>query len=421
MFMETMKKISMLVLAALVMGFTACGGKGSSSVSKQEGGNVTINFYLATDHQSFVDKLVVAYNGLNRGIKVVAHYTPNDDYDDKLKVLAASALGEMDAMWIRTPAQTQQYITNNALVDLSPYAAATGLDLGPIKDSSLLGASRDGKFYGLPTSGSCWLLFYNKDLFDAKGIPYPVNITWDQYLELTKQLTYTEGKTKYWGGMIPPWTMNLGASAAGEYLTAAEPMPLTRRYAEVLYRAYTGDKSHPGIAEMNTGTWDVNAYFGAGNIYTMINGDWEFSLLKTDFTFACAPLPVFPGVHEGASVGQSSYYCVSKNSKYPKEAYDFIEWALTSPAGTTIFAEASFVPNYPTPEALEAYQKNITVPGVEYRFSSQVAPEQGPEPYYSAVNEAFIQELQLYLLNEQSLDAMFKNFYALRKEAVENF
>jgi ABC-type glycerol-3-phosphate transport system substrate-binding protein len=418
MFMETMKKISMLVLAALVMGFTACGGKGSSSVSKQEGGNVTINFYLATDHQSFMDKMVAAYNALGRGIQAVTHYTANDDYDDKLRVLAASGTGEMDVMWIRTPAQTQQYITNNALVDLSPYAAATGLDLAPIKDSSLLGAARDGKFYGLPTTGSCWLLFYNKDLFDAKGIPYPVNLTWDEYLDLTKRLTYTEGGKKYWGGMIPPWTMNLGASAGGEYLTAEEPMPLTRRYVEMLYRAYTGDKSHPGIAEMNTGTWDVNGYFEAGNIYTMINGDWEFFLLKPAFTFAAAPLPVFPGVPEGASVGQASYYCVSQASKFPKEGYDFIEWCTTSPEGTTIYAETSSVPSYPTEAALEAYKKNVTVPGVEYRFSSQVAPEQGPEPYYSAINEAFIQELQLYLLNEQSLDKMFSNFYALRKEAV---
>jgi ABC-type glycerol-3-phosphate transport system substrate-binding protein len=109
---------------------------------------------------------------------------------------------------------------------------------------------------------------------------------------------------------------------------------------------------------------------------------------------------------------------VSQASKFPKEGYDFIEWCTTSPEGTTIYAETSSVPSYPTEAALEAYKKNVTVPGVEYRFSSQVAPEQGPEPYYSAINEAFIQELQLYLLNEQSLDKMFSNFYALRKEAV---
>ena len=409
------------VLCAAALGGCTKKASGGAAGEREAGGDALINFYASTDH-GFIERMVADYNGLKRGIQVTAHYIPNDDYDDKIKVLAASASEGMDAVWIRTPAQTQQYIANNALADLSPYAAESGLDLGPIKDSSLLGASTgEGKFYGLPTTGSCWLLFYNKDLFDAKGIPYPVNLTWDQYLDLAKQLTYTEGGVKYWGSVVPPWTMNLGASAGGEYLTAPEPMPLTRRYVEALYRAYAGDKSHPGIAEMNTGTFDINGYFGAGNIYMMINGDWEFFLLDTDFEYAAAPLPVFENVPQGSSVGQASYYCVSRNSKRPKEAYNFIEWCTTSPGGTTIYAEASHVPSYPTAEALAAYEKLVSVPGVEYRFSSQVAPEQGAQPYYGPVNEAFIQELQLYLLNEQSLDQMFSNFFKLRKEIIENY
>jgi hypothetical protein len=55
---------------------------------------------------------------------------------------------------------------------------------------------------------------------------------------------------------------------------------------------------------------------------------------------------------------------------------------------------------------------------MENRFSEKVSPEQGNESYYGALNDAFIQELQLYLLKEQSLDAMFDNFFKLRKEIV---
>jgi hypothetical protein len=58
---------------------------------------------------------------------------------------------------------------------------------------------------------------------------------------------------------------------------------------------------------------------------------------------------------------------------------------------------------------------------VEFRFSSKVAPEQGSEPYYGSINDAFIQELQLYLLGEQSLDDCFRKFFALRKEIISNF
>jgi ABC-type glycerol-3-phosphate transport system substrate-binding protein len=365
--------------------------------------------------------LVNRFNAKNKGIRVVQHIIANDDYDDKIKVLTAGTSGEMDALWIRTPAQTQQYISNRALVDLSPFAAESGIDLSPIRGTSLKGAmDSSGKFYGYPTTGSCWMLYYNMDLFDARGLEYPVNLTWDQYLDLAKQLTYTEGGKKYWGGLCPPWTMNLGASAAGEYLTAGEPLPLTRRYAQVLHRMYVDDKSHPGIAEMSVGTFNISSVFQSGNAYMMIMGDWSFTL-ETPFKFGVAPLPVFPEAQKEASVGQPSYYCISRNSRHQKEAYQFIEFCTASAEGTSVYARHKNVPSYSTAEATAEYRKLVTLPGVEFRFSSKVAPEQGSEPYYGSVNDAFIQELQLYLLDEQSLDDCFRKFFALRKEIISGF
>ena len=47
-------------------------------------------------------------------------------------------------------------------------------------------------------------------------------------------------------------------------------------YLEILHRMYVDDASHVSVEEMSVDTWDVNAYFAAGNIYMMINGDWTF-------------------------------------------------------------------------------------------------------------------------------------------------
>jgi len=415
--MEAVMKKTVIGLAlAIILAGGAFAGGGKEAAAAD--GPTVVNFYGATDHDEFLNKMVAAYNAKNLGVKVVYHNIPNDDYDDKIKVLAGT--DQMDAFWIRTPAQTQQYISNNALLDLTPYIQKSGIDLAPIKTTSLPGAMRDGKIYGFPTTGSAWLVFYNKDLFDAKGLPYPVNITWDQYADLAKQLTYTDGGVKYWGGMIPPWTMNLGASAGGEYLTAAEPMPLTRRYAEFLHRIYVDDKSHPGIGEMSQGAFDANGFFEAGNCYMMVMGDWDFNLLKADFAFGAAPMPVFPGVAAESTVGQASYYVVSPRSKVKEAAYQFIEWCTTSDEGTSIYAEWKNVPCYATDAALATYGKIVKVPGVEYRFSAKVGQEQGTETYYGDLDEAFKQELQLYLLGEQSLDKMFTNFFALRKEVLAN-
>ncbi|MDR2746121.1 MAG: extracellular solute-binding protein [Treponema sp.] len=414
-----MKKLVFVALI-LMLGWTVFAG-GKRDAGGGQDGVVTVNFYAHSDNEAIIAELVNRFNAKNKGIKAVQHIIANDDYDDKIKVLTAGTSGEIDALWIRTPAQIQQYISNRALVDLGSLAAESGIDLTPIKGTSLRGAmDSSGKFYGYPTTGSCWMLYYNKALFDAKGLPYPVNLTWDQYLDLAKQLTYTEGGKKYWGGLCPPWTMNLGASAAGEYLTAPEPMPLTRRYAQVLHRMYTADKSHPGIAEMSVGTFNISSVFQSGNAYMMIMGDWSFTL-ETPFEFGVAPLPVFPEAQKEASVGQPSYYSISRNSKHQKEAYQFIEFCTTSAEGTSVYARYKNVPSYSTPEATAEYRKLVTLPGVEFRFSSKVAPEQGSEPYYGSINDAFIQELQLYLLGEQSLDDCFRKFFALRKEIISSF
>jgi ABC-type glycerol-3-phosphate transport system substrate-binding protein len=413
---EKMKKVLILAAAvAVLLSVAGCSKKSEGGAS----GEIVINFYGHSDNDPILNEMIAAFHATNPGFKVVYHTIPNDDYDDKIKVLTAGS-SDLDALWIRTPAQAQQYITNNALLDLTPFIAESGLDTSPIKNA-LTGAERGGKVYGLPTTGSAWMTFYNKDLFDAKGLPYPINLTWDEYLDLAKELTYTENGVKYWGGLCPPWSLNLGSAAGNEYLTAPESTPLTRRYVQVLNRMYNVDKSHPSIEDMSVGSFDIGKFFENGTVYMMIMGDWQFNLYEGSFNIGAAPMPILSGLEAGSTVGQASYYCISPNSKHPKEAYQFIEWATTTAGGTTVYAHQKNVPSYTTSEALAAYKELVTVDGVDYRFSAKILPEQGPEPYYGQINdEAYIPEMQLYLLGEQTLDQAFNNFYKLRSEIIAN-
>ena len=402
--------LSVILLLVLTLALYAGGSKDASG-----SGEVVVNLHTFIGGTSSAPYFVSAWNAKNNGIRVVLNGITNDEYDDKLKVLVASNSG-LDVVYVRTPAQAQQFINYNAFLDLTSLATAAGTNLEQVRDTALPGTMRNGKIYGLPMSSPAWIILYNKTLFDARKIPYPVNITWDQYLDLAKQLTYTEGGKKYWGGLIPPWTMNLGASSGGEYLTA-DPLPLTRKYAQVLYRAYTQDHSHPDLGEMGTGTFDPFAAFESGNVYMTINGDWSFAYVRPEFELGVAPLPVFPEVAKGSSVGNPTYYAISARSKHPKEAYQFLEWMCTSDEGTAILATyQKEYPAFSTKGGQEAYSKQVTAYGMEHRFAAKVRPEQGVEPYYQALDEAYKQELQLYLLKEQGLDEAFNGYSKLRKE-----
>lgn len=113
------------------------------------------------------------------------------------------------------------------------------------------------------------------------------------------------------------------------------------------------------------------------------------------------------------------YLVTSSKLQAPEEAYKFHpEYYCTTPEGTTIIAQNHDVPSYATDEALEVFKSEVNVPGVEYRFSAKIKDEQKGQEGYASLIEAYNQELQLYLLDEQSLDATFENYAELRDEIM---
>ena len=157
-----MKKKALSILLTVAMAVTMLAGCGSSSSDNAAGsgaaagdtaaqsevaGNeaaasgdkTVINFYYSTDLEKTASKEIAAFNAANSDIEVVGHSVAEGDYDDKVKVMTAGGSTDADIYWVRTPAQMAQYTENGAFVDLAPYAESTGVDLSPIKDSSLAG------------------------------------------------------------------------------------------------------------------------------------------------------------------------------------------------------------------------------------------------------------------------------------------
>ncbi len=413
------KLLSILLTMVIVFSFAACSNK-SSETNKDGSGSdadtssddvVTINFYEHTDNQAVVQALVDAYNAQSDKIKVKLTIIANDDYDDKVKVMLSGG-ADIDCFWLRGGAITRQLADTGALYSMNDVIAENNIDTsvyGTIGESFV----ENDNTYGLCTTKSCWLLWYNKDLFDAAKVDYPINLTWEEYTELAKSLTTDDLR----GGLVPNWTMNLGATAVGEYLTD-ENLTKTLEYAKYLERWYVTDKSHMSIEDMSS-NFDINAVFGEGKTYMMINGDWEFQLLadaNLDFTYAAAPMPRFEDAEEGATVGNSSCLSIASKSKHQKEAFDFIKFCCYSDEGASIYAEYANVPAYPSDAALAVYKEKVTTPGTEYVFSSKVGMEQGLDSNYEELNTAFKEELNDALVGNSTVDEAFTDYKARRDE-----
>ncbi|WP_158606542.1 ABC transporter substrate-binding protein [Paenibacillus ginsengarvi] len=95
------------------------------------------------------------------------------------------------------------YRDRDLLYDMTPLLKTHNVDMSRY-DANIIGdiriASAKDEMYALPFSLNFHALYYNKDLFDKFGVPYPQDgMNWDRTLDLTKRVTRTEGGVQYRG------------------------------------------------------------------------------------------------------------------------------------------------------------------------------------------------------------------------------
>ncbi|GAA4859261.1 sugar ABC transporter substrate-binding protein [Paenibacillus vulneris] len=102
----------------------------------------------------------------------------------------------------------QQYISSNVALDMSNLVKSHQIDLSgfePEGINQMTSPEGAGGLYGLPISNYTMVMYYNKDIFDKLGVPYPVDgMTWEETYELAKKLTANSGEKQYLGFWISP-------------------------------------------------------------------------------------------------------------------------------------------------------------------------------------------------------------------------
>src|SRR5690606_9960382 len=103
-------------------------------------------------------------------------------------------------------------LTRGQIVPLNDYIEASDVDL-----TAYSGAAEEltyeASIYALPFRSDIWILYYNEDIFDAAGLPYPTNdTTWDELDATARELTSRSGADKIYGGHFHTWrsTVQLG-------------------------------------------------------------------------------------------------------------------------------------------------------------------------------------------------------------------
>ena len=296
--------------------------------------------------------LVAAFEKQHPEIKVELIHIPSQG--DYRKRLAADLVGGEPAdVVLINYRRFSGLAIKNAFEPLGPYLEKS--DLIAYDDFyalSMRAFSLNDQVICIPQNISSLVAFYNKDVFDAAGIPYPdAGWTWDDFISASKALTLdfdSDGRIDQYGAGVEPTLIrvapfvwqNGGKVSINNALTLADPLDLEAVQWFVDWQVMhhivpnaVEEKAESSESRFINGRTAI--YFNSRRLvptFREINAfDWDI-----------APLPVG---RSDATILHSDAYCLPSASKHKQAAWTFIEYANSIDGQTLVSQSGRTVPS----------------------------------------------------------------------------
>jgi len=363
------RRLSILLLVVFIFSVLSAQAQDGATIPAAQcdaPGDLTLRVWdenWAKTVQTIVDKWVADYCP---GANVTVNQVPWGQYWDLLKTDASS--GDLPDVFNIIQAYGQEYINNDALLNLQPYLESAGID------PSLWGAGSVDPYrsaetqdvYATPLEWVTVAIFYNKDLFDAAGVPYPTaDWTWDDFADAAAKLTDPANGVfgaavyaQYQGG-YGDWIASTGTppvvTADHTTCTLQEPGSIEALsfLKDLLDKGYMPTVSQLG----GTSADDEYNLFKSGKVAIYLNGAWKLPDTIRDVTFNwdIVQLPRNPTSGLSRPILHASAWAASANSDNPDLAANLVQF-LVSDEGQKIFADAGGVaPGNPNPELQQTW------------------------------------------------------------------
>jgi len=426
-----MKRKALVALAlavAMVTGsFSGCSssdeGETGKSVENSSVGRdkVNLKFYIWSDEESYMQKVVDNYNASQNNNIVELVSVPNYSYGAKLEDLLYLG-GDADIVDIRMIDHVTRYKASNVIMDLTDMVKKSNLDIS--KYGTMWDAQYpEGEIYALPTRSTCWVLFYNEDILRDAGVTMPEQLTWDEYAELAKQLTKDDKSV--WGGYWVSWdAYNLYATQKETYLND-DDITNVRDSLELLNKLINQDQSHVPLAEVIARDAEYLSAFKNGEVAMMPQGEWLINMFlenvkagKPEINWNVAPMPIPNGVEAGTTIGQFQFAAIPENARNPAASFDFLKY-LCGEGGSVVLPQYGMIPAYSGDEAKDVLRQVIGKESViDVIFNAKKVLESSPYKKYSELLGAIKENAERYLLGEQDIDKTMQLFEKQRRQIM---
>lgn len=307
------------------------------------------------DTTPYWNALKEAYEAANPNITIEMTDLGAADYMTVLATELSGSGSDFDIVTIKDVPGYATLVSKNTLEPLDGYIADAGIDIsqygGVDKQITV-----DGKLYELPFRNDFWVIFYNKDIFDAAGVDYPTNdMTFDEYDELARKVADTTFGSQIYGTHYHTWRSAVQLFGVldgkhsildGEYdyfkpyyemVLKQEDDQICRNYADLSAEGlhYTAAFAGGDVAMLNMGSWFISTL-----IANIENGEYDASMCGN---WGLVKYPHADGVEAGSTLGTITGLAVTSVSDQKDAAFDFVEW-VSGPEGAKVMAETGNFP-----------------------------------------------------------------------------
>ena len=169
----------------------AAGTETAADAAATDGEAVTLKWAIWDQETTpYWNALKEAYEAANPNVTIEMVDLGSTDYMTVLATELSGSGSDFDVVTIKDVPGYATLVQKGSILALDDYISKDGVDLSKyagVTDQVTV----DGSLYELPFRNDFWVLFYNKDLFDAKGVAYPTNdMTFDEYDALARDDRY---------------------------------------------------------------------------------------------------------------------------------------------------------------------------------------------------------------------------------------
>ncbi len=251
------------------------------------------------------------------------------------KVLTSIAAGTPPGVFLLDGIDIPAFVETGVLLDLAPYLDRVAVDVADFHPRLVeLFRSDDGALWAFPKDFTPMVVYYNKGVFDAAGVPYPeAGWTWSDFLETARRLTRDadgDGEMDVWGFGWPrdffylqAWIWAGGgellspdARRASGYLDASATVDAVTFYLDLVREHHVA----PRVEMFRRGGGSLARMFVTGRLGMLQSGHWSGPTFRPHeragrLRYGVVPMPVREGV-DPVTVLYASGWAVPRNAAH---------------------------------------------------------------------------------------------------------